>query len=130
MEITQIKPLTVDVVILHPANNKPVGLTITVKAMEDDGVKQVQRRIADRRLKLGAKGQNFKAEDLEENAIVLIVAAAISWDWTEDADGEIGSFNGEQLDFNGVNVRKVLVVDWIRSQVEDVLGDTSRFFQS
>lgn len=128
--ITDIKPNTTSVDIVHPGTGAKIGLTVEMVSLDDDRVKSVTRRVTDARLKKAARGKNFTSEEIEENEINIIAAASVGWTWCEDDDGEPGNIDGEQPKFSNAAVRSLLKTAWVREQLNTALGDTERFFQN
>lgn len=129
MDINNIDPLTYNLRLKHPGNGKYVGLTITLNSTSNDATKKVERKLVDRRLKLSARGKNFNVDEVEDNGIEYLASAIAGWIWEIDDDGEPGSLNGQQPEFNLINARKLLAVDWIKDQIDEALADNARFFQ-
>ncbi len=120
---------SVDVPITHPGTGREMGLRIYIRSLNDPAVKPITRRIEDARLKLerSRKG-GFNSEQIAANAVDIICACVTGWDWYDDADGNPGNFDGEQLPFTPVNTRKLVEIDWLRNQIDIELGDEKRFF--
>lgn len=117
--------------ITHPGTGREFGLRLFLRAIESDEVKPVTRRIENERLKLerSRKG-GFNSDQIRQNGIDIITACVTGWEWHDDADGQPGGFKGEQLAFTPANLKMVLAVDWVRTQVDRELMDESRFFQN
>ena len=121
--IADIKPQNSTVEIKHPVTGEATGLVIELRPMHDPAVKAVQKRIGDRRLKQAARNKALTTDELENNTSEMLAATMIGWQWKGDA-----SFNGKKLEFTPGNVAVVLAVDWIAGQIDEALGDNSRFF--
>lgn len=117
--------------ITHPGTGREMGLRLFLQAIESEAVKPVTRRIENERLKLErTRKGGFNADQLRQNGIDIITACVTGWEWYQDADGNPGGFAGEQLAFTPVNVKTVIAVDWLRTQLDRELMDESRFFQN
>lgn len=115
--------------ITHPGTGRQMGFRLFLRAIEADEVKPVTRRIENERLKLErTRKGGFNSDQIRQNGIDIISACVINWEWHEDADGNKGGFQGEQLEFNPVNLKKIINIDWLRGQVDRELMDESRFF--
>jgi hypothetical protein len=123
MDISTIAPVGRPIEIKHPATHQPTGLVLHLLPFTDPKVKAVQRKITNARL--NRRNQKLTAEQIEANSIEIAMAAVSGWEWKGDA-----SFNGQKLAFDRDNLRTVLSVDWIRSQVDEELGDESGFFEA
>lgn len=112
---------TVD--IKHPATAEPIGLKVTVLPDSDPKVKAARRKWLNERLQRGMK---VTAEKLEAQQLSIIEAAVSGWEW----EGEL-TFHGEKPAFTDGNLRKVLKeLPWIKSQLDEELGDEAAFFQN
>lgn len=115
--------------ITHPGTGEEIGFKVLLRSINDEKIKPITRRIEDERLKLErTRKGGFKAEQLRQNAIEIIGACIIGWEWHEDAKGQPGNLGGEQLPFNPINVKRVLEIDVLRAQIDAELMDESRFF--
>ncbi len=66
------------------------------------------------------------AEKLEAQQVSVIESAVSGWEWK----GEL-TFQGNKPEFNPENLRKVLkALPWMKSQLDEELGDEAAFFQS
>lgn len=128
-DLSEIKSVARDIVIVHPSTKQPVGLTVTMVSLDDETLAADRRKITDRRLWLEQRGKHLKAEDIEENQNNLLFKGAKGWEWTLDADGKLGSYKGEQLEFNRVNFMTVISdLKWIRQQLSTEFAETEDFF--
>ena len=127
MDISTLKPNDRIIEIKHPADeNQNVGIRVTIISLTDDKMKSIRRRFINKRLELEKKGKSFKADDIEDNEIELLVASITGWEWYGEVD-----FNGEKPAFNENNVKKVLTeLEWFKNQVAEAVGDEKAFFQS
>lgn len=138
MDIANIKATDQVVEIVHPLTKEPIGLRVNIMSLMDDRLKRLKNRILDERLRLDARGKNFKAEQLEENKLDITIAAITGWNWynpsgepgdegyDEKADG---SFRGEKPDYGRKNAVDLFeFAPWIREQIEEKIGDTEHFF--
>lgn len=125
MDIAKLKPAERVIEITHPATGENIGVRVTVISLVDDRLKAVRRRFQNKKIELEKRGKTFKADDLEENAIELLLNAITSWDWYE------ADFGGEKLAFNEKNVKMVLdTLPWFKNQIVEAIDDEKSFFQS
>lgn len=111
--------------ILHPVDGSPLGIKVTVMSFNDERMKRVKRKIQDDGARLSARGKSFKAEEVEENRIILTHAAMTGWEWSGDVN-----FKGSKPDFNLKNVREVLnAMPFMHQQIEEAVSDEAAFFQ-
>lgn len=124
MEISTLKPNDRIIEIKHPATDEPVGIRFNIVSLNDDDMKQARRKIINKRLDFEKRGKNFKASDVEENELDLVIAAVKSWEWYD------ATFHNEVPAFNENNIRKVFEeLPWIKDQVAEAVGDDKAFFQ-
>ncbi|HBT82428.1 MAG TPA: hypothetical protein DEB35_03030 [Desulfuromonas sp.] len=136
----------VEISILHPVTDEPLGVMITVYGADSKTCRQIQRRQTNHRLEMQAKQkQQFKkkpvttAEQLEAEGLDLLVGCTKSWrTLIYDEEGkETGSrpqiemAEGEWLDCTPENVRKLYQeIPWVKEQIDGEIGDRSNFLQS
>lgn len=102
-------------------NGEPTGLKITVLSKESDAVKSAQRSLINQRMKM--KEGDITAEAMEKQERRLLSAAVVGWEWGGDSN-----FKGEKLEFNKENLTKVLMIDLIKNQIDQGVGDIGGFF--
>lgn len=123
-DITSIAPNERTVEINHPGTGEPIGLRVTMRPESAPEVEAVRRKWLNE--KLQRRSGRMTAERLEELQIALITAAVTGWEW----GGEL-TFEGEKPEFSDANLRKVLKkLGWVKSQLDEELGDEAAFFQS
>ena len=127
MEISTLKPSDRIIEIKHPADeNKNLGIRVTIISLSDEKMKSIRRRFINRRIELEKRGKNFKADDIEDNEIEILVASITGWEWYGDIE-----FNGSKPEFNEANVRKILNdFEWFKNQIAEAVGDEKAFFQN
>lgn len=128
MDIAEIEPHNIEIKIKHPATGKYVGIKFECQSTESDAVKAVRREATNRNLKLSVRNKTVDADEMEATAINFLAAAIVGFTFELDDDGKPGSFKGETLTYNTVNVKKLLGVGFIRGQVDEGLAETARFF--
>jgi hypothetical protein len=126
MDLSELlKPVaTREVAIKHPATDEPTGLVFRVRPVTDPKVKAAKHRITNARLQ-SRKGK-LTSEQIDAQAVEIIVAAVEGWEWKGDAAWK----NGKKPEFNDDNLRDVLKNDTIREQLDAELGDIAAFFKS
>lgn len=129
MDIGKVAPTNVFHKVRHPGTGEFVGLTVELRSINSDEVKKIQRTVTDQRLKLSAKGKTFTAEQVEANRFRLLVAVVAGWEWSADANGEPGTWNGEALVFTSANVKIILSADWLADQLDEALGVERDFYK-
>jgi len=130
-DLTTITPIEQTLEIVHPASGEPLGVRVSLISLDDERTKRTKRTIADQRLKLEARGKNFKAVDIEDNQRTLLFACMTGWEWYEPKDGSNApTFEGEVPDFNRKNVMAVFEkLSWFADQIDEALGETKSFFE-
>ena len=122
-DISSIVAAARTVEIKHPATGEPIGLKVTVLPDSDAKVKAARRKWLNERLQRGMK---ITAEKLEAQQLTIIEAAVGDWEW----EGEL-TFHGEKPAFTEGNLRKVLKeLPWVKTQLDEELGDEAAFFQN
>lgn len=115
--------------IVHPKSGEPTGIKVSILAMQDPKLKKIRRRILDDKLRLEARGKNFKAEDVEDNVDTLLINAMTGWDWGKDVNGEEATFKGAKPDFTPAKIREVFrTLPWFMNQIDEAVGDEKAFF--
>jgi hypothetical protein len=106
----------------HPATGEQLGLNIMIRPNDSDEVEKVKRRNLNRRL--SGRKQRVTADQLESDAIDILVAAVASWEWAEGAE-----FDGEQMECTGDNIRRLLKINAFYKQIDSEFNDEAAFFQ-
>lgn len=124
VDISTIKPNERTIEMHHPADETQlIGIRVSLMAIADPRMKKIRRNIQDAKLRLEARGKNFKAEDVEENQNNLIFNALTGWEWY-DAD-----FHGKKPEFNKQSVFAVLTeLEWFADQIAEEISDEKAFF--
>lgn len=124
VDLLAIAPETTTVSIKHPKTGAIIGLTVDLLPLTDIKVKTTIRGIRETEKKLARRGKTFNTLETEQNNITIIISAIAGWRWDDGAN-----LGGEQLPFNEKNARKLLEIDWLNTQLDLELGDTSQFFR-
>lgn len=114
---------------VHPENMQPLRddegnkVTITVYGPDSEQRRKLDRKATNRRLKSAKAGRiNITAEELEAEAMEVLVACTVSW--------ENIALNGELLECNEKNVRKVYQeFPWLRKQVDNFINEDANFLE-
>lgn len=126
MELDTLKPAERIVEILHPGTGEEIGVKVTVISISDEKMTAIKRKIQNKRIELDRRGKAFRADDLEENELELLLAGVIGWCWEGEA-----TFKGEKPEFNERNLKLVLKeLPWFKQQLQEAIGDEKAFFQS
>ena len=124
MDLSTLKPAERLVEILNPKTDVELGVKVTLLSINDDKLKKIKRRIQDDKLRLEARGKNFKAEDIEENRNTIIFAALTGWVWDKGV-----TFKGTTPEFNQRIFNDVMnTIPWFRDQLEEAISDEKAFF--
>lgn len=139
-DIAAIKPIDREVEILHPKTREPLGIAVTMVSLDDDRMTKLRRRIQDERIRLEARGKQFKSEDIENNTSALLFGASTGWRWYNPTGNEgdkdydaskMPSFNGEVPQFNPRNFDAVITaLPWFKSQLMEAASETESFFDN
>jgi len=129
----------VAVALRHPVTHVPLGVRIQVAGVDSDTYRSHIRRQQNRRMEQAkrSRGQiSISAEELENDALDLLVACTKGWESDIEEHGEKKTVSaipcGEQglLPCTPENVRKVYAnpgFAWLREQVDAEIGDRSNF---
>lgn len=121
MDISSISATAREVTIVSPATAEPIGLTISLRPATSPEVMIVKRRHTNEALKNRGKAT---AEKIEANSLDILVAATAAWNWTGDLN-----FHGQKPELTPETVRRVYKeLPWVRSQIDDAIGDEASFF--
>ena len=120
-ELAKIAPKveTIPVVIVHPATEESIGVTVQVRSVDDPRVKKVTRKWLDRKTYLEQRAKNLKAADFEEMRIENLVAAVDSIDWGPVTAAPLSAELFKEI---------VEKTPWFAEQIEEVATDTKVFF--
>ena len=125
MDISTLTPNERIIEIKHPANDENLGIRVTIVSLNDNKTKQIRRQFINKRLELEKKGKSFRADDIEENEIDLLIASMTGWDWYD------AEFHGEKPEFNENSIKKVFhELPWFKDQVSEAVSDEKAFFLS
>lgn len=139
-DLSEIKSIERTLDIAHPGTGAPIGVKVSVVAITDERMKRLKTSIEDRRLKLGAKGKTFTSEEIDENRSRIAFTAMTGWTWEpedtyENVDGVMTltrtkpTFHNEMPEFNQRLVFAVFSeYPWFRTQIEEEISETERFF--
>lgn len=123
-----------DVELLHPVTREPLGIFWRVLGRDSDVFKahvnknvNAKMRRAMLAKKRGRDAEPTTAEEAEADAIELLVACSAGW---RTGDMPTIEFKGSPLAFDENNARRVLTaLPWIRSQVDEAVGDLENFMR-
>ena len=111
--------------VLHPVDNTPLGIKITLAGADSDIYRRFMAKIANKarqRIKPGRPYTPPTQEEDRENAVNLLVACTLGW------EGII--MRGEEYPFSPENAR-VLYSDpgfsWLYDQVDGFIQDRANF---
>lgn len=104
---------------LFTEGNEPIGITFA--GTDSERARSYTRKSQNRRLAMAPQRRGkITAEELEEDAIGLLVACAISW--------QNVSLDGAALEFNEANLRKLLKrFPAFREQADAFIGERGNF---
>lgn len=124
MDISSLKTSERVIEITDPRNGDNLGIKVSIVAINDPRLKKLKRKITDERLRLEARGKNFKAGDVEENMNAILYTAMTGWVWEKGSD-----FNGSVPEFTRENVFAVFeALPWFMNQIDEAVGDEKAFF--
>lgn len=125
MDISSLVPTERLYEVKHPKTDEPIGIIVSLVSIDDDKLKAVKRRIADKRAHLEARGKSLSGSDIDNNTNEIVFAAMTGWQWSDTAEWR-GKKNPP---FNKETVFDVLnTLAWFRNQLSEEIGATDRFF--
>jgi len=110
--------------ILAPGSTMPLGLMVELLPPDDERLKVIGRQFRDKHRVLASKGRPVTTADEIAISKSICLTAAVGWKWTDSE----ATWNGEQPEFDRKLWADMLERDWLRSQVDEHLGDTKNFF--
>ena len=119
MKLSTIDPGNIEIEIRHPGTFEPTGLVMKAISPHDAGAARARRAFQDK------ANRKRSPEQREQDTVEFLAALVTGWEWKGDA-----SWDDKKLAFNLANVKTVLSKPWIRSQVDEEIGELSAFFRS
>ena len=124
-DISQLKPKTRVVQILHPATGDELGISVEVMSFGDPRLKRIIRQINDQKQEREARRKIMRTEDMESNSVRLVANAIVGWDWSKSSFG----FKGERPAFSLKKAIEVLSeLDWFYTQLNEEIANEKAFF--
>lgn len=122
--------------IVHPLSKEPLGIFITVLGKHSSTFRELVRDRINKRVKeesmASRRGKHLAprtAEEIERDALEMLVACTITWDSGEGKN--YITFEGQQLEFNAGNALTVYSkLIWLREQVDEAIGDLENFIKA
>lgn len=109
-----------------PADESPLGLTVELLPTDHPLLKKQESANRTQRNRLAARGKAFTDPQAEELTLRYLQTAIVGWQF---APGVTWSGMPNGTTFSPVNVKFALGHQWFRDQIDEALGDTSRFFR-
>jgi hypothetical protein len=122
--------------LVHPTTAKPLGMFVTVLGKHSQVFRDIIRDRVNRRVRdeananrRGKQPELMTAEQVEHDAIELLVACTLGWD--SGTDKPTWLYKGEELTFTVPNAIKIYTeMLWIREQVDNAIGDLENFIKA
>lgn len=141
LDLSTVVPTVRVVDIKHPGTGEKIGVRVSLLPYEHEVMKQIKRRILDRRIQMEQRGKAYTSIEIEKNKHDLAFTAMTGWDWyTQDAvtdkDGKVikqaidaPNFHGSQPSFGQANVIAVFTeLPWFYDQISEEISDGAAFF--
>lgn len=110
--------------LFHPANvDTKLGIVFELRSSYHNAVKKVRNQVEEELTKKRQKNRNKPVSLSDEQKIRFIGAHIEKFTFKDDV-----VFEGEKLEYNTVNLNRLLEKDWILDQLDEEIGDTSSFF--
>lgn len=124
-----------EVELRHPATNAPLGIFWDVMGSDSDAFRDYIKESTNERLRKEAmakkKGRDIEVktiQDFEQETINILTVCSLGW---RTGDSPTITFKGESLSFSVPNVKKVLsAMPWIRTQLDEAMGDLANFMRN
>ncbi len=118
---------------VHPISKEPIGVFVTVLGKHSETFRELVRERANEGIKKSSerarRGKQMPvrtAEELEREALELLIACTMGWDSGEGENYIL--FQGTQYEFNAKNGMLLYSkLIWLRDQVDDAIGDLENF---
>ena len=111
-----------DLELLHPATEKPLGITMLIRSASSDEAKEIARKHTDHNIIRAQKRKMVKGGTLENQEVEKAASYIDSWDWGKN------TWNGKVPEFNKETITKILQAeDWIFEQVVEAATSVSNF---
>lgn len=102
----------------HPATDEKLDITITVCSSDSKKYRAVVHRLRNERM--GKRNAKVTSEQVENNAVEILVACTESWDNM--------LYDGQALECTPANVRMIYIaLPWVYEQVDAAIGDRTNF---
>ncbi len=106
--------------ILHPVTFAPLGVKLVLLGADSETYRSAQNKLVNARVQNRGARARLTAEDIEAQALNLLVAATKGWEGVE--------WDGAPLAFSSDNVRMVYTaLPWLRDQAQDFIMDRANF---
>ena len=123
-----------EVELKHPVTQAPLGIFWKVVGSESDAFKEHIKENINARIRQEAsakkRGKELPVrtiEEIESDGIDLLLVCSLGWRSTDSATIP---FEGQQLEFNIPNARKVLTrLPWVKAQIDEAIGDLENFMK-
>jgi hypothetical protein len=133
----------IDVEILHPKTNIPIGIVVTVLGTDSEAFRAITRKQQNRRtenMRNRRGSSTLTAEELEAENLNTLTACTKAWCTVEQDDNgvetnrrdEIEVTDGEWLKCTPENVKRVYAdagFAWLREQIDREIGDRTNFLK-
>lgn len=125
----------------HPVSREPLGVRVFVVGTDSETYRSQIRRQQNRRMEQARRSRgalNISAEELENDALDLLVACTKGWESDIEEHGEKKTVAAIPFGSEGLlpctpeNVRRIYShpgFAWLREQVDAEIGDRSNFLQ-
>jgi hypothetical protein len=113
--------------LLHPTTGLPTDIRIHLAGIDSQRYRDFERKVSNRRLKQafrrGGPRHVVTREELDEEAIDLLVACTLGWENMVEA--------GKEQECTSENAKRIYTeYTWIREQVDAFIGDRSNFLSN
>lgn len=124
-DITQIKPTTREVPLLHPGTMEEMGLVFILRSPHHPEVRAVEREWQNAQLR--RRNLDITVEQFEASRVKTLTAHVEGWYWVEGSTNTIG---GEQPDFTRAACSKLIRESaWVKDFLDGETNKTARFYE-
>ncbi|NTX07059.1 hypothetical protein [Myxococcus sp. CA040A] len=115
-----------EVAIHNPQTGAPTGVVVVLASADSPVARAAERELRERsltRLQLGNRSAAATAREIESDAVDMLVRRTLGWSGFVEG--------GKPVPFSAdAALRLYTEHPWLRRQVDDALGDRSRFFEA
>jgi hypothetical protein len=108
--------------VVHPTNEKPLGITMQIRSEGSPAAKDVQKQHTSKNVERAIRGKSRTGEDIEQENAELAASYIASWDWGSN------TYEGKKPELSMDNAIRILKKeDWLYQQVMKAARNLENF---